>query len=70
MRLLHYLGAGCGGKYVGLGVSQAWAQISALLLTSCVTSDKSLNVSEAHFPHLKSGDDNRASIHLTRCHEN
>lgn len=46
MRLLHHLGVGCGRKYVGLGVSQAWVQIPALLLTSCVASGKSLNLSE------------------------
>lgn len=64
MKLLHYLGAD-GRKYVGLGVSSVWVQILALLLTGCVASGRSLNLSEAQFPHLKSGDDNGASIHLT-----
>ena len=38
MRLPYSLGAGPARKYVDCGVSQAWVQIPALLITSCVTS--------------------------------
>ena len=62
MRPLHSLGAGRSRKYADHGVSQAWVQIPAPLLTSCVAPGKSLNLSEAQFPHLKSGDEESASI--------
>lgn len=48
-RSLHSPGAGYGRQYAGLGVSQAWVQIPALLLTSCVASGRLLNLSEVSF---------------------
>ena len=65
MRLPYSLGAGPARKYVDCGVSQAWVQIPALLITSCVTSGKSLNLSEAQFPHLINEAEDGTSNHLT-----
>lgn len=36
-----------------------WLQIPALLLPSCITSGKSLNLSEPQFSNLQNGVDNR-----------
>lgn len=47
MRLLLVEGQAMVEKYAGLRVSQAWVQIPAMLLTSCVASGRSLNLSEA-----------------------
>lgn len=35
------------------GILRAWVQISALVLSSCVTPDKPLHLSEPPFPFLQ-----------------
>ena len=65
MRLPYSLRAGPARTYVDYGVSQAWVQIPALLITSCVTSGKSLNLSETPCPHLNNEAEDRTLNHLT-----
>lgn len=45
-------------KHTHSVVCLTWVQIQALLLMGCGILDKSLNLSELHFPHLENGDEN------------
>lgn len=49
---------------VGYRTSFTWVWITALPLTNCVISDKSLKFSESQFSHLQNGDDKICSVGL------